>query len=131
MMDYLFVYGTLMLKYPYNPFRKVLEKHSTFYSEASCKGDLYRISDYPGMTLGHGKVFGEILEIKDVETLFFQLDEYEGYTKKDPTASQYLRDRIVCNTESGKDMICWIYIFNKDIKGLRKIENGRFYQKKH
>lgn len=127
MIDSLFVYGTLMLKYPLNPHRALLEKHCLESFEATTLGILYSLGDYPGMVLGSDIVYGEVLKIEDSETLFGVLDEYEGYYKEKKESSYYIRQRHLCVINTEETLNSWTYIYNKTTTHQKRLNSGKFY----
>ena len=127
-MDYLFVYGTLMLRYPENPHRALLEKHCTArISEAWCNGELYTLKDYPAMIPGTERVYGEILQVQHAEELFKILDLYEGFYPEAPGKSHYLRVETEVLTSENIPYTCWTYLYNRPVKHLKKLNSGRFF----
>ncbi|MBX2951049.1 MAG: gamma-glutamylcyclotransferase [Leadbetterella sp.] len=126
-MHHLFVYGTLMLKYPANPHRALLEKHCTARFSGWCSGDLYALKSYPAMIPGPGKVYGEILRLENAPELFRMLDEYEGFYPGNPQKSHYLRVETEAFTEDDTPYRCWTYLYNRPVRHLKKLDSGRFF----
>lgn len=126
-MDALFVYGTLMLKYPENPHRELLEKHCTGSMESWCRGELYTLKKYPAMVSGNGIVQGELLQLQNAQELFKTLDAYEGFYEHSPETSHYLRVKINALTGEGISCLCWTYLYNLPVKHLKKLDSGRFF----
>lgn len=126
-MEYLFVYGTLMLKYPQNSFRELLSKNCEFIGEGTCKGQLYMVSTYPALVYGDSIVFGEVLRVNSSENIFNVLDEYEDYHPNNMDSSLYVRTQIEVSLNNEKSITCWTYIYNKSVKSLLPILSGRFY----
>lgn len=126
-MDYLFVYGTLMLRYPENPHRDLLEKHCRDSFDAWCPGELYTLKEYPAMIRGAGRVYGEILQLQNVLDLFKILDAYEGFYPDAPEKSYYLRVKTEVYTTENIPCSCWTYFYNRPVKNLKKLDSGRFF----
>ena len=94
-MDYLFVYGTLRKDYNH-PMSKFLNAHSEWVDKGFFYGLLYDIGEYPGAIIDISntkKVFGEIFQIKDTETLFKKLDTYEGFGDPFPKPHLFIRKK--------------------------------------
>lgn len=73
-----FVYGTLM-KDMYN--HRLVEPFIKHLETAKTLGRLYELHyGYPAMIGGDEEVWGEILELKDVEAALKVLDRLEGYS---------------------------------------------------
>ena len=89
---YLFVYGTLKRGFS-NDYAQVLHNNSTFIGEASVKGRLYFLDNYPGLILDESgyEIFGEVFRVdSNVAEVLELMDEYEGvdegyYIKKSVT----------------------------------------------
>jgi gamma-glutamylcyclotransferase (GGCT)/AIG2-like uncharacterized protein YtfP len=126
-MEYFFVYGTLMMKYPTNPYKALLTGHCIDYKEATCRGTLFSLIKYPAMVLGNDIVHGEILTIKNPESLFKILDRYEGFYEKNNDNSIYIRQKHVCLSNTSESYSCWTYIYNKPTANLKRLESGKFY----
>ena len=69
--EYVFVYGTLM---------EGMSRHSemqdgcTLVCEGTVQGNLYHISDYPGLVAGNGTVQGELYRVSDMFQIIQRLD---------------------------------------------------------
>jgi len=128
--EYLFVYGTLMLKYPNNPFLDYLKKNTRYIGEGFTNGSLYMLESYPAFLLdsNKGKVFGEILQILNPDNFFETLDLYEGYSKDDLQNSEYKREIVVVKPLDAKleSYECWIYSYNLPLENKNIIESGNF-----
>lgn len=126
-MDYLFVYGTLMLGYPENPHRELLEEHCSGSFSGWCSGELYTLKEYPAMIPGTGTVYGEILRVRNAQELFKILDAYEGFYPETPARSHYLRVKTDAFTNGNISYRCWVYLYNLPVKHLKKLDSGRFF----
>jgi gamma-glutamylcyclotransferase (GGCT)/AIG2-like uncharacterized protein YtfP len=95
-----FVYGTLMKDmanhYLVEPFVKQLETAKTL-------GRLYDLPfGYPAMVGGLDEVWGEIIELNDVEEAWKVLDRLEGYYGEGNSRNLYNRTVHEVQTQSGK-----------------------------
>lgn len=126
-MDYLFVYGTLMLRYPENPYRDLLEKHCEGSFDGWCAGELYTLKEYPAMIAGTGRVYGEIIQLQNEAELFKILDAYEGFYPDAPGRSYYLRVKTEVYNAENMLFSCWTYLYNRPVKNLKKLNSGRFF----
>jgi len=128
MLTHLFVYGTLLSK-SNNEFAKYLKSNSLLVNEATCQGQLYRISWYPGMILStnpNDVVFGQLLEIiGDTEDVFGKLDDYEGMDQTNKEQNEYRREiiNVQCKNQTYKS---WAYLYAKPLDSFERITNGRF-----
>jgi len=116
-----FVYGGLMRGFD-------LHHHmagGAFVSVAAAAGRLYDIGAYPGMIEGDGTVHGELYRFGDVAVALEVLDEVEEYDPLDAAGSQYVRVvRAVHLEKDGSVAPAWLYLYNRDVKGLPQIKSG-------
>lgn len=126
--EYLFVYGTL-LKDSSHEMAKFLEVHSECVGSGYFYGKLYRISWYPGAVLSEDssqKVFGEVFQIKDADTVFKVLDEYEGVGENQPKPNLYKKELVTAFLDDGSTIKTWVYLYNLSTSGLVQITSGKF-----
>jgi gamma-glutamylcyclotransferase (GGCT)/AIG2-like uncharacterized protein YtfP len=124
---YLFVYGTLRRKPSPRTKKKSLGKahqrfliNSPYCGEASVKGYLYSLGEYPGLILDETSTLnikGEIFQIEESD--LHKLDEYEEI---DPlsTNNEYQRIQTEITADSGERFLAWVYILN-DVNRKREI----------
>ena len=125
--DFLFTYGTLMRPFE-NPFARQLRSSSSFHSEGSFPGLLYRVSWYPGAVYRRElktMVYGEIYKLNDPATLLPALDEYEDVLENE-SESLYLRRVIPVVLPDQSVLHCWVYLYNQAVDELELIEGGYF-----
>lgn len=107
----LFVYGTLK---PRRGDRSAL-RHGT----ARLRGRLWDLGAYPGAIVdadAPGFVHGDVIDGGDDAELLARLDAYEG--------AEYRRDRVVVQTDDGREHDCWIYVLVAEPQGAARIESG-------
>ena len=117
--EYVFVYGTLM---------EGMSRHSemqdgcTLVCEGTVQGNLYHISDYPGLVAGNGTVQGELYRASDMFQIIQRLDWIEGAGGTDPLFNRVIQQ---VNTERGK---VWAYTYHyaKSTDSLDKIVSGKW-----
>jgi gamma-glutamylcyclotransferase (GGCT)/AIG2-like uncharacterized protein YtfP len=118
---FIFVYGSLMRGFD-------LHHHvagAAFVSPATGRGELYDIGSYPGMVEGDGTVRGELYRFSDIAVALEVLDEVEEYDPLDAAGSEYVRVvRAVRLDTDGSEVASWLYLYNRDVKGLPTIESG-------
>ncbi|WP_293444782.1 gamma-glutamylcyclotransferase family protein [Persephonella sp.] len=114
MKDLVFVYGTLKKG---KRLHHYLEK-SYFFGEGYIEGyEMYMVDWYPAVVKGKGKVYGEVYAV-DQKTLNV-LDKIEDEGR--------LYKRIKENVKMGDKIVnCWVYLYQKSTKNLKKIDTGRF-----
>jgi gamma-glutamylcyclotransferase (GGCT)/AIG2-like uncharacterized protein YtfP len=128
---YLFVYGTLRRK-PSPRTKKVsLGKahlhfliNSPYCGEASVKGYLYSLGEYPGLILDETSTLnikGEIFQIEESD--LHKLDEYEEI---DPlsTSNEYQRIQKIIIDNSGNNFLAWIYVLKDKNRIIEPIDSG-------
>lgn len=129
MKSKLFVYGTLMKKSDH-PMSQFLFENAKHLGEAVMKGDLYKISWYPGAIFdshSEGLVYGELFEVEDDFVLFKKLDEYEGVGSQFASPNEYKRMQVTVSFE-GVEMLSWFYNYNIPIDGASRIVSGNFLE---
>lgn len=98
----IFVYGTLM---------KGMSRHSEIESDCdflgygTVKGELYQISDFPGLVPGNQDVYGELYRAKEATGLIKRLDWIEGFIGDYPLFS-----RVIQRVYSSKEKL-WAYTY--------------------
>jgi gamma-glutamylcyclotransferase (GGCT)/AIG2-like uncharacterized protein YtfP len=119
--EFVFVYGGLMRGFD-------LQHHmagATFVSSATAQGRLYDVGAYPGMIEGDGTVRGELYRFSDIAVALEVLDEVEEYDPLDAMGSAYVRVvRAVRLEKDGSESPAWLYLYNRDVKGLPQIKSG-------
>jgi gamma-glutamylcyclotransferase (GGCT)/AIG2-like uncharacterized protein YtfP len=131
--DLLFVYGTLMSSFTH-PNAMQFHAGAECLGMAQMPGLLYRISWYPGATDRPSKstqfaeswVHGELWRLNDLQ-LLDSIDRYEECSPKDPSPHEYERAlRHIHLIGVSERQIAWVYLYQRDPQGLKRIEDGRF-----
>ncbi len=114
-MNYLFVYGTLKR----GGSRHWILEGFPFLGRAKAKGFvLYDLGPYPAMVPEDGLVYGEVYEVS--EEVLQALDWVEG------VPFLYRRELIEVIFEDGLSLKAWAYIYNGNVKGFPRIEDGEW-----
>lgn len=95
-------------------------------------GKLYQISWFPGAVLSVAntdKVHGTIFKMKNVDSVFKVLDEYEGYNANAVKTSLFKRVRITAYLKYTTKIEAWVYLYNGDISNYTQITSGDFLKK--
>ncbi len=122
----LFVYGSLRQGFN-NPFFEFIRNHFDYIGQATVKGTLYDLGDFPaGVPSESNTIIGELYVAKseaDFNWAIAQLDDYEGLHLEEGESSQYRREiaAITCNGESVQS---WMYWYTGDISNERIIPSG-------
>ncbi|NBC83363.1 MAG: hypothetical protein GVY19_08260 [Bacteroidetes bacterium] len=126
--DYLFIYGTLLRELRGRLF-KYFEKEMRYISIGYYQGQMYHLGHYPGVVPSadfSDLVKGEVYEITNQQYLEDVLDDYEGAGKNFKGCEEYLRRIEKVKLETGKTMLCWIYIFNRPVHPYKRVTGGDY-----
>lgn len=120
MSEFIFLYGGLMRGFEMHESLN-LDSVTEFLGEARCRGTLYDLGEYPGMTLeGNGRVQGELYRVLDDEAIPL-MDRHEGYYPESRQGSTYVRrlEEMI-----DRDLMAWVYVYNGPTEGYEVIESG-------
>ena len=124
----LFVYGTLMRDFDH-PMAKLLSRNADFVGAAHCRGRLYMVKHYPGMTLSNEAadiVHGEVYRLHQPEALIREFDMYEACGEGFPAPTQYLRQMFSVRLADGTTSEAWTYVYNWPVAERQLIASGKF-----
>jgi len=117
--DHVFVYGTLMkgMSRHYE-----LEDGCEFVSEGTVNGELYQISDYPGIIVGNETVYGELYKASDMFQVIQRLDWVEN-----AGGNNQLFTRVIQKVETNEGSF-WAYTYHyaRELDSTKKIQSGRW-----
>lgn len=123
----LFVYGTLLRDSPH-PMARFLETRSRFLGEATVRGRLYDLGDYPGMLEplnSEDWVRGELIELNEPEKTMLELDRYEGCFPEHP--QPYVFERKLEEIVGSEGIVPgWVYWFRGKADEERRIGSGDY-----
>lgn len=118
----IFVYGTLKVG---GPLASSFDDSRVSSEKAVLRGyDMYDIGNFPGIVPGEGAVSGELHKYKG-KLVRGIMDSIEGYYADAPEKSLYLRREVEVETENGSQT-AFVYVFNKNISGRKKIASGQW-----
>lgn len=127
---YLFVYGSLRSGFK-SPAYNYVSKYFTLISDdASVKGKLYNMGDYPAATPTEESCFikGELYCINNADEFGFaiaQLDDYEGvHGEEDGAAPLFFRRKTTVYHGNNQTTEAWTYWFNGNVSDKPIIESG-------
>jgi gamma-glutamylcyclotransferase (GGCT)/AIG2-like uncharacterized protein YtfP len=118
--DYIFVYGTLRRE-SNNEMSHLLMKYADFVDQASFRGKLYQVGNYPGAVSSdnpNDRVQGEVYQLHQAEVVLPLLDQYEEFGPKYPEPNEYLRQKLTVLLNSGRFVMAWVYVYNHSTDGL-------------
>ncbi len=126
--QFLFVYGTLRRTVGGVMHERLLRR-SQFVRCATFQGRLYLVADYPGaVSSSHPSdvVHGEVYRLLDPQPLWSELDQYEGSVGETPEQKEYVRGIHQVVLRGGDSLSAWVYVYNRSIQGLPRLESGDF-----
>ena len=115
-----FVYGTLM---------RGLSRHH-FMSDgrsegdASVKGRLISLGEYPALLDGAGTVRGELYSFDDLPAALDVLDDVENFDPASPEYGEYVREVRSVDLDDGNQIRAWLYIYNRPAENAAIISSG-------
>ena len=128
MSNYLFLYGTLQPDHAPAEIIRASKKLRRV-CEGSVRGTLYDLGDYPGAVLDNsagGSIYGTVFELPNDEDLLTALDQYEDFHPENVQGSLFVRTLHPVMLASGEFLQCWMYVYNRDPVGARRIPSGRY-----
>ena len=131
MSEYLFAYGTLQ---PDHVAEEIAPTVARFRAvgRGHVRGSLYDLGEYPGAILSSSsrkRILGTVFELPEDPDVLKQLDEYEGFDPRKPTASLFVRKLHPVTLAAGQTVRCWIYEYNKRPKSGTLVANGHYKRK--
>jgi gamma-glutamylcyclotransferase (GGCT)/AIG2-like uncharacterized protein YtfP len=116
MVEFLFLYGTLLPELAPAPLRASLAKLRRL-GPGWVPGRLYDLGRYPGAVLDPAtatRVVGQVFELPDEPAVLAALDAYEGFVAAEPAGSLYVREQRPVTLADGRRLACWMYVYNRD-----------------
>lgn len=107
--------------------RAGIDNKMTYRGRGHITGALFDLGIYPAaVPSSDGRVWGEVYEFSEVESVLAALDDIEGYTPTDPDRSLYTRSRVHVTLEDGVDAEAWVYFYNAPLGGAPRIDSGDY-----
>ena len=98
--------------------------------QASARGRLYNLGAYPGAVLDRAadtRIIGQVCQLPDNPAVLAALDDYEGfYYLNDHSDSLFVRTTTVVQFSDGREITCWIYVYNRDVGGALLVPDGDY-----
>ncbi|WP_126969746.1 gamma-glutamylcyclotransferase family protein [Gynurincola endophyticus] len=126
---YLFVYGSLRKGFQHEAYQYIRDNFSLI-GEASVKGKLYNVGEYPGAIPCEEDRFikGELYQAHSASAFKWaiaQLDDYEGLTVEKGETALFQRKLEVLTGEYAT-IKAWVYWYNLPYEHLPLIESGDY-----
>jgi len=126
--DFVFFYGTLMAGFDRRR-RAGIDSKLTYRGRGSVRGALFDLGIYPAcVPAPEGRVWGEVYEMADAETVLAALDDIEGYRPDDPDKSLYARAKADVTMPDGSAERAWVYFYNAPLGQAPRIASGDYLE---
>jgi gamma-glutamylcyclotransferase (GGCT)/AIG2-like uncharacterized protein YtfP len=126
--DLVFFYGTLMAGFDRRR-RADLEGKLTYVGRGTISAALFDLGLYPAaVPAPEGRVWGELYEVLDPDTVLSVLDDIEGHRPGHPDQSLYTRDRTDVSLADGRSMPAWVYFYNAPLGSAARIVSGDYLE---
>lgn len=126
MAEYGFFYGTLMAGFDRRR-RAGIDNKMTYRGRGFITGALFDLGIYPAaVPSSDGRVWGEVYEFAEADTVLAALDDIEGYTQSDPDRSLYTRHSVRVTLEGGRSIEAWVYFYNAPLGAAPRIDSGDY-----
>jgi gamma-glutamylcyclotransferase (GGCT)/AIG2-like uncharacterized protein YtfP len=123
-----FFYGTLMAGFDRRR-RAGIDNKLTYIGRGSIKAALFDLGIYPAaIPAPDGRVWGEVYEMSEIETVLLALDDIEGFTPADPDRSLYLRREADVVLPDGGSAPAWVYFYNAPLGQAPRIASGDYLE---
>jgi len=124
--EHAFFYGTLMAGFDRRR-RAGIDDKMSYRGRGYITGALFDLGIYPAaVPSSDGRVWGEVYEFSEVETVLAALDDIEGYTQTDPDRSLYTRQKVRVMLEDGRSVEAWGYFYNAPLGAAPRIASGDY-----
>jgi len=128
MTDLVFFYGTLMSGFK-RPGRSQLDRVLEPMGRGSIGAALFDLGIYPAAVPAHDtRVWGEVYQMLDTDSVLNSLDEIEGYRIGEPESSLYNRMETSVTFEDGHVAKAWVYFYNAPLGQAQRIESGDYLE---
>lgn len=117
----LFVYGTLRAGSGH-AMQQHLAARAQWLQAAWVQGRLFRVSYYPGLVPGAGRVRGDLYRLPEATALLAELDAFEDI--RGEAADEYRRQLTAVQTEKGEWLQAWVYWYQRPVEGLLEVRGG-------
>ena len=128
MTNLVFFYGTLMSGFQ-RPGRARLDRVLTPVGRAWINAALFDLGIYPAaIPAADSRVWGEVHEMLDADSVLNTLDEIEGFSIEEPDKSLYIRDEIPVTFADGRIESAWVYFYNAPLGRAERIDSGDYLE---
>ena len=123
-----FFYGTLMAGFDRRR-RAGIDRKLTYVGRGAINAALFDLGLYPAaVPAPDRRVWGEVYEAVEIDSVLAALDEIEGYAPGDPDRSLYLRQETEVTLPDGGRVAAWVYFYNAPLGQARPIPSGDYLE---
>jgi gamma-glutamylcyclotransferase (GGCT)/AIG2-like uncharacterized protein YtfP len=127
-VDFVFFYGTLMAGFDRRR-RAGIDAKLTYRGRGSITAALFDLGIYPAaVPAPEGRVWGEVYEMAEPDTVIAALDDIEGYRADDPDKSLYSRAKSAVTMPDGSMEQAWVYFYNAPLGRASRIPSGDYLE---
>jgi gamma-glutamylcyclotransferase (GGCT)/AIG2-like uncharacterized protein YtfP len=128
MTDLVFLYGTLMTEFQGQE-RARLDHVLEPVGRGWIRATLFDLGIYPAaVPADDGRVWGEVHQMVDVDSVLHALDETEGFSSNEPDQSLYTRVETPVTFDDGRIAHAWVYFYNAPLGRAERIESGDYLE---
>jgi gamma-glutamylcyclotransferase (GGCT)/AIG2-like uncharacterized protein YtfP len=128
MTDLVFFYGTLMSGF-HRPGGNRLERVLTPVGRGWIPATLFDLGIYPAaIPAFDSRVWGEVHQMLDTDSVLSILDEIEGYSAAEPDKSLYTREEVPVTIDDGGIVLAWVYFYNAPLGRAERIDSGDYLE---
>jgi gamma-glutamylcyclotransferase (GGCT)/AIG2-like uncharacterized protein YtfP len=126
MTDFVFFYGTLMSGFR-RPGRTRVDAALKPIGRGWIQAALFDLGLYPAaVPASDARVWGEVHEILDTDSVLASLDEIEGFNAEEPESGLYIRVEKPVTLDDGRVIPAWVYFYNAPLGQAPRIESGNY-----
>jgi gamma-glutamylcyclotransferase (GGCT)/AIG2-like uncharacterized protein YtfP len=123
-----FFYGTLMAGFDRRR-RAGIDDKLTYLGRGSIQAALFDLGIYPAaVPAPDGRVWGEVYEMSESESVLAALDAIEGFSPAQPDSSLYLRRETAVTLPGGDQSPAWVYFYNAPLGQAPRIDSGDYLE---
>ena len=128
MADLVLFYGTLMTGFDRRR-RLGIDAKLRYRGRGWIRAALFDVGLYPAAVPAQdGRVWGEVFELLEPESVLQSLDEIEGYRSAEPDTSLYIRCQVPVTLPGDESDQAWVYFYNAPLGKAPRIDSGDYLE---
>jgi gamma-glutamylcyclotransferase (GGCT)/AIG2-like uncharacterized protein YtfP len=109
--------------------RAGIDSKLIYVGRGSIRAALFDLGIYPAaVPAPDGRVWGEVYETSDINTVLVALDQIEGFTPDHPDRSLYVRGEADVLLPDGSHANAWVYFYNAPLGQAPQIPSGDYLE---